>query len=124
LACYTAVAEFVDGNLKRDIINLLTQSDKAKECVVLLQKLGGAEEGDAVRVCREMLEDLDSGMTDDEVAERIHRYQFQAYYYTQKEHVPTDDPHWRLIELKNVNEFVEQTEKGTIKSKIVFEDDI
>jgi len=113
MAKYTAIVEFVDGNLKRDILNLLVNTQKAQECTILLRKLGGAVEGDALRVCREMAEDLHSGMSVEEVAKKIYKYTFEQFYWTKPENVPDDDPHWSLIEMKNLDQFIE-AEKGTV----------
>jgi hypothetical protein len=120
MACYTATAEFVDGNLKRDITYLLASTNKAKECVQLLRKLGWANEQDAIRVCKEIAEDLHAGMHSDEIAEKVYKYKLEAFYYTQREYVPEDDPHWSTIELTNLDEHLDRTEGGTIKTKIHF----
>jgi hypothetical protein len=123
MVCYTATAEFVDGNLKRDITYLLAATDKVDAAVQLMRKLGWASDQDAIRICREVVEDLAAGKTSDEIAETIYKYQLKAYYYIDKENldfIPKDDPHWDVIELKNLEEHVEKTEQGTIKTKIIF----
>lgn len=96
MAKYTAVAEFVDGQHKRDIINLL-KKDKAVAATQMMRKIHFSREPDCYRICREMCEDLLSGLTDRQVEEKAYEYVLQAFYYAKKEHVPTGDPHWELI---------------------------
>lgn len=98
LAKFTAIAEFVDGPHKRDVIKLL-KMDKAKQASAVMQKIHHAKEPDCYRVCREMCEDLVSGLTDEEVASKPYEFVLEAFYYTQREHIPKDDPHWSTIQL-------------------------
>ena len=67
MAKYTAIAEFVDGRMKQDIIDLLVNHEKAYAATQVMRKLGCATEFDAIRVCKEIAEDLASGMTPEEV---------------------------------------------------------
>jgi len=97
MAKFRAVAYFVDGPHKHDVIRLL-KMDKAKQASMVMQKIHHAREPDCYRVCREICEDLLSGMSEDEVAKKEHEYVLEAFYYAQKEHVP-DDPHWETIQL-------------------------
>jgi len=49
LACYEAMADFIDGNLKRDILHILVSSKKGGEAGPrLMQKLAGATEETAL----------------------------------------------------------------------------
>lgn len=119
MAKYTAIAELVDGNLKRDVIYLLSCTNKVNESIELLRKIALMDEGDAIAICLDIAKRLYDKEDSDKIANYPHEYKLEALYYTQEEHVPKDDPHWSVIELKNLEEFIEQTEKGTIKSKIV-----
>jgi hypothetical protein len=121
MAKYTAIAELVDGNLKRDVIYLLSTTDKVNESIELLRKIALMDEGDAISICLDIAKRLHDKENADEIANHPHEYKLEALYYTQEEHVPTDDPHWSVVELKNLEEFIEETEKGTIKSKIVMD---
>jgi len=104
LACYEAMADFVDGNMKRDVIHILMHSDKGGEAGPrLLRKLAGATESSAFRVIREMVKDLLSGMSSEEVAKKAYEMRCQHFYYTQKECLPEDDPHWWSTCLIDVN---------------------
>ena len=96
MAKYTAIAEFVDGQHKRDIINLL-KMDKAVAASQVMRKIHCAREPDCYRVCREMCEDLLSGMSEEQVEQKAYEYVFQAFYYAKREHVPTNDPHWETV---------------------------
>lgn len=123
MAKYTATADFVDGRMKRDIIDLLKNKEKAFAATQVMRKLGGASQRDSIRVCREMAEDLDSGMSDEEVESKAYRYTFEMFFYTKREHVPADDPHWSIISIANLDTFLDkQNRKVTIESKIVLPD--
>lgn len=104
LACYEASADLVDGNLKRDIIHLLMTNKKAGEsCPRLLQKLGGATPNESLKVIKEMMYDLLAGMGTDEVADKPYSYQCQFFYYTWRECMPKNDPHWWSTALVDVS---------------------
>lgn len=98
LAKFKAVATFGDGPHKYDVLRLL-KVDKAREAAMVMRKIHFAREPDCYRICREMCEDLAEGMTEQEVAEKEYRYVLEAYYYTQREFVPKNDPHWETIQL-------------------------
>lgn len=124
LARYTASAEFVDGRLKKDVIDLIYNRDKAEAATRVMRKLGFATEREALRVCKELAKDLAVGMTPQEVEEKIYKYQVEVFYYTQKEYVPTDDPHWSIISLTNLDEFLDAAgQKINIKGKVVDQDE-
>jgi len=97
LAKFKAVAMFGDGPHKHDIIRLL-KIDKAQQASMVMQKIHHAKEPDCYRLCREMCDDLITGMSDEEVGRKEYEYILEAFYYTQKECVP-DDPHWETIQL-------------------------
>ena len=119
MARYIAVAEFVDGLMKKNIIDLL-HKDKAEAAVSVMRKLGCATEKDSIRIVREVCDDLVSGMTPEEVEAKIYKYTLESFYYTKKEYVPLDDPHWSLINIKNMDEFLDAAnQKCKITAKIV-----
>jgi hypothetical protein len=44
----------------------------------------------------------------------------ESFYYTQKENFPLNDPHWVLINVKNMDEFLDASNKKCkITAKIV-----
>lgn len=119
MAKYTAIAEFVDGAMKKDVIHLLLNHDKAVAATNVMRKLGCATEKDAVRICREIAEDLANGMTPSEVEKKSYEYQLESFYYTKKEYVPTDDPHWQLINLANLDSFLDEEHTVQMTARIL-----
>jgi hypothetical protein len=120
MACYTAMAELVDERLKSDLVYLLWQTDKVRQCVTLLKKLVWADEKDAIRVCKEIAEDLNSGLTMKEIAEKPYKFLMRAYYYVKPEYIPKDDPHWSYSELIDLTQKTEQIGEYELRSKIEF----
>jgi len=99
MAKFTAVAIFGEGQEKKDIINLLKQN-KAKQASAVMNRIHLAKEPDCYRVCAEICEDLFiNGLTVEEVEEKEYEFVLEAIYYTQREHVPKDDPHWETLDV-------------------------
>lgn len=120
LARWTGRAEFLDGHMKRDIIDLLHNKDKAFAATQVMRKLGGATQHDAIRVCKEICLDLAAGMSLKEVEEKVYEYDVEFFYYTKKEYIPIDDPHWTMIGINNLDEFLDQAnQRLKIKSRII-----
>jgi hypothetical protein len=123
MARYCATAEFVGGRLKKDIIDLIVNRDKAEAATRVMRKLGCAVERDSIRVVKEIAKDLASGMTPQEVEDKPYKYGVEVFYYTKKEYVPDNDPHWSLIALKNLDEFLDAAgNKLQMRSRIVEQD--
>jgi hypothetical protein len=102
MARFTAMADFVDGQMKRDVVYLLREcKGGAKGAQRVMRKLAGAVEGDSIRVLREMALDLAAGMTAEEVCAKPYRYQCEFFYYTDRGNVPDDD-HWSVIGMRAV----------------------
>ena len=108
LACYESMAEFIDGDLKRDLIKLLMLNENAGEVAPrLMRKLAKATPESALAVTKEMAKDLLSGMSEDEVAAKPYPMHLKAFYYTRKEYLPENDKHWwsmSLIDVRHPNE--------------------
>lgn len=120
LAKYTATAELVDGDLKKDIIKLIKGENKVLAAVKVLEKLGCTSEPEAVRVCKLIAEDMLSGMSDRMVLKKAYKYRFEAFYYAKQEHVPIEDPHWTIISIANLNEFIDSgNQRITMNSEIL-----
>jgi hypothetical protein len=116
---YTAIAEFVDGLMKKNIIDLL-HKNKAEAAVSVMRNLGCATEKESIRIVREVCDDLVYGMTKEDVEKKIYKYTLESFYYTQKENFPLNDPHWVLINVKNMDEFLDASNKKCkITAKIV-----
>lgn len=105
MAQYTAVAELVDGNEKRQIISLLRDTEGKMEATAqVMRKLLFASEIDAYRVPRMMAEDMLAGMGDEEVALKPYKYTLEMFFYADPKDVPRDDPHWSIISILNADE--------------------
>lgn len=98
MAKFSAVAVFGDGPEKRDIIKILKR-DKAESAAMVMRKIHCAKEPDCYRICREICEDLVAGMSEDEVAKKEHEFVLESFYYTKKEYIPLNDPHWQTIDV-------------------------
>jgi hypothetical protein len=110
IAQYRASAEFVEGNEKRQIISLLRNTENKMEATAqVMRKLLFASEIDAYRIPRMMAEDMLSGLSEDDVAEKPYKYTLEMFFYAKPEHIPKEDPHWSSISVLN---------SGTIFSKI------
>lgn len=120
MARYAAMAEFVDGRLKKDVIDLIYNKDKAEAATRVMRKLGCATEKDSIRICKEIAKDLVSGMTPEQVEDKVYKFTIEVFYYTKAEYVPKDDPHWSIISLKNLDEFLDASQqKIRVTSKVV-----
>jgi len=120
IARFTAMAEFVDGHMKRDIIDLLHNKNKIEAAIQVMRKLGSATEKEAIKVCKEVCRDLALGMSLEEVENKTYSYQLEFFYYTKKENIPVDDPHWSVISLKNLDEFLDESgQKIKMNMKLV-----
>jgi hypothetical protein len=98
MAKFSAVAILGDGPEKRDLIKIL-RKDKAEAAAMVMRKIHCAREPDCYRICREMVEDMLGGMSDDDVAKKEYEFVLEAFYYTKREYLPKGDPHWETIDL-------------------------
>ena len=123
IAQYTASAEFVEGNEKRQVISLLNSTENKMEATAqVMRKLLFASELDAYRVPRMMAEDMISGLTEDEVASKPYKYTLEMFFYAKPENVPKDDPHWSVISVLNLEDFLGKKE-GEIHMKILSDEE-
>jgi hypothetical protein len=122
LVRYCATAYLVDGNEKRNLLDLLEHTDKMVAMTNVMRKLFMATERDSYRVPIQMGEDLLSGMSRNEVAAKEYQYTAEMYFYTKPEYVPEDDPHWQTISLLNLDEFLDRKD-SKMKSKIIMPGD-
>jgi len=95
---FSAIAVFGEGPEKRDIIKVL-RKDKAEAAAMVMRKIHCAKEPDCYTVCREICEDLISGMSENAVAKKEYEFVIEAFYYTNREYVPKGDPHWETIDI-------------------------
>jgi hypothetical protein len=123
MACYSAVAYFVDGNQKRNMMDLLQYTNKMIPAVQVMKKCFCASELDSYRVPREMAEDLLSGMSRDQVAKKEYKFTVEMFFYTRPEYVPQDDPHWTTISILNLEEHLARRDER-IQSKIEWPEEL
>lgn len=136
IAKYSAVAEFIDGGEKRQIISLLLDTeDKMEATVQIMRKLLFASEVDAYQIPRKMADDLLSGMSVEEVAKKPYKYTLEMFFYAKPENIPKDDPHWCCISVLNLDDFktkefsyeenkkINQKMKESIKSNLLSEEE-
>ena len=38
---------------------------------------------------------------------KIYKYKMEVFYYTKREYVPVDDPHWTIISIANLDKFLD-----------------
>lgn len=107
MARYAATAELIDGGLKRDLIDILCLHETPETVVKLMRKIGCATERDSWAVPLQMAKDLLSGEAPDDVAHKPYKFVCEAFFYTQKELIPLDDPHWTCVTLANLDEFLD-----------------
>ena len=121
LARWTGVAEFIEGRMKKDIIDLLVnKEDKVQAAIQVMRKLGGATERDAIRICKEIALDIHAGMSLDDVEKKVYEYQIEMFFYAKKEYVPQNDPHWSVIGIENLDEFIDSAnQKLEMSAKII-----
>lgn len=103
MARWRACADFVDGCVKRNVIDLLLRNEKGG---LLSRKILSkvAKIVDEKKVLIEMSQDLLDGKSIDEVAQKPYPIVIQHFYWAKRENVP-DDPHWDIIEYKDLSKF-------------------
>lgn len=110
IACYSAVAEFVAGMEKRHIMQLLLMNGKVEAATQIMRKLLFAIEADAIRVPKEIVQDMLAGVSEDQILEKPYKYTVRMHFYADRQHVP-DDPHWTIITIANLDNFLSQDNK-------------
>ena len=66
-----------------------------------MRKLGCATEKDSIRICKDICNDMISELSIQEIENKSYKFTIEIFYYTEKEYVPKDDPHWSLISIIN-----------------------
>jgi len=110
LAKFSAIAEFVDGQGKKDIMYLL-KLGKVEQAIAVMRKIHGVKELDCYKMLREMCEDM-LKMTDEEVEKKVYEFVIQLFFYTKREYVPAS-PNWETIQLLEYDK-----DSGEYKSRI------
>ncbi len=113
LASFRAVADFIDGKGKKDIIDLIKKG-QIYQAVQLMKKAHCVVEPDCYTVCRNISEDLLT-MSEEEVEKKPYQMIVNYTFYTDRENVPTDDPRWQILPVLSYDK-----ETKTFVSKIDF----
>ena len=113
LASFRAVADFIDGKGKTDIIDLIKKG-QIYQAVQLMKKAHCVIEPDCYVVCRNISEDLLT-MTEKEVEKKPYQMIVNYTFYTERENVPVDDPRWQILPVLSYDK-----ETNTFVSKIDF----
>ena len=106
MVCYSASAEFVEGFEKKQMVSLLKMDGKVEAATQVMRKLLFASDLDAIRVPKDILKDLVSGMSEEEVLKKPYDYTVEMFFYAKPEYIPEDDPHWKKITILNMDEFL------------------
>lgn len=101
MACFAANAEFVKGNEKKQIIDLLKMEGKTEAIINIMSRLHFASPGDSISVPRQMAEDL-LEMSEEDVLEKPYKYLLEMFFYTEADKVP-NSPHWSVVSLMGRN---------------------
>jgi hypothetical protein len=117
IALFTAVAELVDGFEKKQMIELLKQECTAKAVATMMKKLCYAKEPDNYRIPQVMANDLLLGMTDEQIMAKPYEYIIELFYYTKPQHVPENDPNWKIVDIVNLEDYFKFEVKSDVHSK-------
>ena len=100
LARYCAKAEFIDKFPKPAIVDLLVNNPKGAELAPkVLQNMCHMHEIDSINVAIAMAEDLVQGMSEQEVIQKPYPCTIEKWFWTQKDYIPKQDPHWNAIDI-------------------------
>jgi hypothetical protein len=80
-----------------------------------MRKYAGASERDSIKVMLDIVNDLESGMTRQEVYDKIYTYDCEFFYFADPRSVPINDKKWSVIQLFGN----EEDKKWDIKSNVV-----
>lgn len=111
LARFTAIADFVEGQGKKDIIELLKR-DKAMAAVQVMQKIHCVKPPHCYKVLKQMAEDL-LDFPDVWVEKKPYEMIVEYTFWTERQYVPKNSQNWETVQLV---EFDKET--GTYKSRI------
>lgn len=101
IACYRAKAYLVEGELKKDIIELIKLDKGADSATKVLNKSAYCVYEDAVNLSKEIKKDLLDGLTEEEIIKKEYPYTLEIFYYTKEENVPKNNKHWTIMKIIN-----------------------
>lgn len=103
IACFSCKAEILAGKDKDRLIDILLTPGAGVAASQFMKKIFSSTEKDSILVPINILNDFKLGRSRQWVLENPYSYTVQMIYYTEREYVPTDDPHWSIIEIINNN---------------------
>lgn len=122
LAIFRSMAELEDGEIKRDIVRLLSTVELGpKMAIQVMQKLCKADERWATRVVMHICSDLYHGMNIEDVYKKRYEFMVEMKFYTKREHIPDNDKHWSKIDVRNIKE-IASLEHNIIDDEKAFEE--
>lgn len=99
MARFRGRAQLVDGQLKNDLVQVLLNHERGGDSAnQIMRKIGCASERDSIEIPLQIAADLASGMTIEQVMEKVYEYDIEMFYYTNPEYVQPDK-HWDIIRL-------------------------
>lgn len=101
IACYRARAYLVDGELKRNVVDLLKIKGGTESAIKMLIKSAYCLEQDAINISKSICKDLVSGVSEIEILGKEYPYTLEIFYYTKEENIPKDDKHWTIMKIVN-----------------------
>jgi hypothetical protein len=111
IVCYSTTAELIEGTEKKNLVQLMyAKKDNIMPAALqIMRKIFCASYKDSMRVLEEILTDLLSGMSIDEVCKKPYKFTAHMYFYTLPEYFPKqeDDPdkHWTKVSIVDMDKF-------------------
>ena len=117
MVCFASSAEFIEGNEKRHMLQLVQMDGKIEAAAQLMRRAFCSCEKDAYRVPKAMIKDLLDGMSEEEVLKKPYDYTVEMLFYTKPEYIPKDDPHWTQITVLDMDQFLAAKEQQDPESE-------
>lgn len=98
IAVFQSSAIFQKGKLKEEIVDLLcNEFGSVAKCVGKLFKYAYASQGEAIRLCKEIIKDFTSGVSRDDIVIKEYPFFLQMFFYTKEKYMPKDDARWMVL---------------------------
>jgi len=103
LARYAAIGELTEKFPKGAVVDILAHNPQGYELAPkVLRNICHVK--DALKVSIEMAGDLANGISIQEVTAKPYKVNIEMFFWTNREFIPKDDPHWNCIEVVNCTE--------------------
>ena len=96
-ARFKALAYLGDGPLKRMVLNFLRQENGAQAAISVFSKDAHSSTTESVKLIKEILLDITSGKSEDEIAEKPYEFITDRIFWVYRDKVPVNDPRWETI---------------------------